>query len=224
MLMIIINNLSKSYNKDGKTNNVLNNLTYNFKTGKMYSIMGKSGVGKSTLIQILGLLDSFDTGTYYINKKSVNNLSTNELAEIRASHIGFIFQSFYLNPNLTVLENVILPLYIKNDLSKIEKYNKGKELLNNLDMLEKINYYPNELSGGEQQRVAIARALVNNPDIILADEPTGSLDKENTKHILSILKQLAKDNKCVIVVTHSDTVSKYVDVELYMKDGKIYEK
>lgn len=222
--MLELKGITKSYIKNNNKTTILKDITYKFEENKFYAIMGKSGAGKTTLIQILGLLDSIDIGDYFINNNKINDLSENKKAEIRALNIGFIFQSFYLNPNLTALENVILPLYIKNTLSYNEKIELGKKLLKKMGLKDRMNYFSRELSGGECQRVAIARSLINNPNIILADEPTGSLDKENELLILDILKKLSQNNKCVIVVTHNEKVLEYADKILRIKDGNLYEE
>lgn len=211
-------NLSKSYTKKGDQFQILNNINFKFETGKFYAIMGESGAGKSTLIQMLGLLCNFDNGNLYIENNNVETLNNKQKALIRNEKIGFVFQSFYLNPLLKAFENVMLPLGVNCKLSQYEKKNKALNILKQLGLEERINHFPFELSGGEQQRVAIARALVNNPSIILADEPTGSLDPKNSKTIFDILKDLSKQGKCIIVVSHSDDIKKYADEVLYINN------
>lgn len=221
--MIKVENIKKVYIKNGEKNTILNNISYTFKRGKFYAIIGNSGVGKSTLMQILGILDDDFEGNIFVDDIKINDLTSDEKANIRAEKIGFIFQSFYLNKNLNVLDNVILPLFIKNELSMKEKYNKAKKILNTLKLQDKYENFPNELSGGEQQRVAIARALINDSNIILADEPTGSLDGKTEQDILKILQSLRNDDKCIIVVTHSEEVLKYADVILKLSNGELVE-
>lgn len=186
--------------------------------------MGESGAGKSTLIQILGILKDFDSGELIIDGKNVEQLNSKEKALIRNKKIGFVFQSFYLNPLLKAFENVMLPLNINCKLSEKEKKKTAVEKLKYFGLTDRINHFPFELSGGEQQRVAIARALINDPDIILADEPTGSLDSKNTKMILDLLRKMADEGKCVIVVSHSDNIKQYADEILYIENNKLSKK
>ena len=223
-IILKCDNLSKSYTKKNKQLNILNNINFAFETGKFYAIMGESGSGKSTLIQILGLLCNFDSGNLYIDNNNTENLKDKEKALIRNKKIGFVFQSFYLNPLLKAFENVMLPLGVNCKLSDKEKKNKALDVLKQVGLDERTNHFPFELSGGEQQRVAIARALVNDPCIILADEPTGSLDPKNSKIIFDILKDLAKQGKCIIVVSHSDDIKKYADEILYINNHSLTKK
>ena len=221
--MIHLQNIDKSYVKNKRKVNVLKNINYKFESKKFYCIMGKSGAGKSTLIQMLGLLLSPSNGDIYLEKTNVAGLSENEKADIRNKEIGFVFQSFYLNPLLNAYENVMLPGYIDKKSTLKEKKERAFLLLKQMGLENRENHYPKELSGGEQQRVAIARALFHDPNIILADEPTGSLDPENEKHILEILKKLSKKGKCVIVVSHNDTIKNYADKILYIEKGTLKE-
>ena len=223
-IILKCDNLSKSYTKKNKQLNILNNISFAFETGKFYAIMGESGSGKSTLIQILGLLCNFDSGNLYIDNNNTEKLKDKEKALIRNKKIGFVFQSFYLNPLLKAFENVMLPLGVNCKLSDKEKKNKALDVLKQVGLDERTNHFPFELSGGEQQRVAIARALVNDPCIILADEPTGSLDPKNSKIIFDILKDLAKQGKCIIVVSHSDDIKKYADEILYINNHSLTKK
>lgn len=223
-IILKCDNLSKSYTKKNKQLNILNNINFAFETGKFYAIMGESGSGKSTLIQILGLLCNFDSGNLYIDNNNTEKLKDKEKALIRNKKIGFVFQSFYLNPLLKAFENVMLPLGVNCKLSDKEKKNKALDVLKQVGLDERTNHFPFELSGGEQQRVAIARALVNDPCIILADEPTGSLDPKNSKIIFDILKDLAKQGKCIIVVSHSDDIKKYADEILYINNHSLTKK
>ena len=176
------------------------------------------------MIQILGILKDFDSGELIIDGKNVEQLNSKEKALIRNKKIGFVFQSFYLNPLLKAFENVMLPLNINCKLSEKEKKKTAVEKLKYFGLTDRINHFPFELSGGEQQRVAIARALINDPDIILADEPTGSLDSKNTKMILDLLRKMADEGKCVIVVSHSDNIKQYADEILYIENNKLSKK
>ena len=221
--MVRLKGLTKYYIKDKQKINVLNKVNYEFLPNKLYCIMGQSGSGKSTLIQCLGLLLKPNDGDILINGKSIKKLKENEKAIIRNKEIGFVFQSFYLNPLLKAYENVMLPTYVNKNIKNSEAKEQAYKLLEKLGLKGRETHYPKELSGGEQQRVAIARALINNPNIILADEPTGALDSINEKKILTILKSLSQKGKCVIVVSHSDRVKEYADVVLRIEDNTIKE-
>ena len=221
--MLKLLNIDKSYNKKNKEINVLKNITYNFEKNKVYCIIGKSGAGKSTLIEILGLLLNFDKGEYYLNNKNISSLKENEKATLRNKELGFIFQEYYLNPYMKAFENVMIPMYLDKTLDNEKRKEKALNLLDKVGLKERVNHYPRELSGGEMQRVAIARSLANNPNIILADEPTGALDPENAQNILDILKKLAKENKCIIIVSHDDRVKKYADKVLLLEDNTLKE-
>ena len=201
----------------------LNNASIDFELGKLYLIMGHSGSGKSTLIQILGLLDNLSSGELYINDVDDNTLTDNEKADIRMKNIGFVFQSYFLNKNINALDNIIMPMYVNPEIKRTQRKEKAINLLKMVGLEERKNHLPSELSGGEQQRVAIARSLSNNPNIILADEPTGNLDESNEEKIMNIFVELKKLNKCVVVVTHNESLRKFADVILKMKDGKISE-
>ncbi|SCI60059.1 ABC transporter ATP-binding protein [Intestinibacter bartlettii] len=181
------------------------------------------GVGKSTLLNILGLLDKPTSGNIEINGKIVNNLKDDELSEIRMNTLGFVFQSFYLNNNLKAYENVEVAMYINKKFSKKEIENRAENLLEILGLSDKKMSFPNELSGGEQQRVAIARALANEAKCILADEPTGNLDKNNEKIVLDCFKNLANDGRTIVIVTHSDSVLEYADKVYCIKNGILEE-
>ena len=214
-----LENCSKNYKKKNNVITILSDVTLNFEKGKFYAIMGKSGAGKSTLIQILGLLDNINNGKIEIDGVDVTKLSESEKNSIRNKKNGFVFQAFYLSPNLNTISNVLLPTYINKDLNEFEALKKANFLLKKLDIYDRASHYPGELSGGEQQRVAIARALINDPDILLADEPTGNLDDENEKIVLSLLKNMSENGKCVIVVSHNKEIKKYADIVLKLENG-----
>ncbi len=221
-MKIEIINCSKKYIKDGKEISVLNNLNYKFLSNKFYVIMGESGEGKSTLINVIAGLIKMSSGKVLYNGKEI--LGNSKLANLRNQKIGLVYQSYLLNDNLTALENVMLPTFLNKKMKKNERHIKATNILNELGLENRINHYPKELSGGEQQRVAIARALINNPDIILADEPTGNLDGKNENYIFNLFKKLVvKRNKCVIVVSHNENIKKYADKVLYLKDGVLLE-
>ena len=216
---IKIKNLTKKYEKN-KSIKVLNNITFNFQPGKTYSIMGPSGSGKSTLLNLLSLIDNPTSGSIEINSNKIkpNNKVENDL--IRAKKIGIIYQDKNLLSDFTALENVYLPnlLIAKEKQNSIEL---AKKLIKNVGMSSRINHFPNELSGGENQRIAIARALINNPDIILADEPTGSLDTDNAKLIFKILFKLKNKNRIIIFATHNRYFANMADCKIMMNDGNI---
>ena len=213
----------KNYNLGKKEIAVLKDINVEFKTNTFYAIMGRSGSGKTTLVNILGLLDNVTNGKYFLNDKDVTNVNSELKSKIISENIGFVFQSFYLNNNLSALENVMLPLYINKNVKKSERKELAKSMLTKFNLGNRINHKPKELSGGEQQRVAIARALINNPKIIIADEPTGNLDSQSEKEVFDILKQISKENKIVIVVSHNPIVKEYADCILEMEDGELNE-
>lgn len=221
--LITLKNVTKNYISRHRNILVLDDISVEFLSGTFYLIIGHSGNGKSTLINILGLIDSKFDGNYTIYSQNISTLNDKDLAKIRMQHIGFIFQDFYLDPYLKAIENVIVPMYINKSIAKENRKSKAIELLDRVGLKERIHHFPRELSGGEQQRVAIARALANDPDIILADEPTGNLDSTNEKMVFEQLKKLSKDGKCVIVVSHSDLAKKYADVVYEIDNHKLHE-
>jgi len=216
---IKITNLSKKYKKN-KTIKVLNDISFNFESGKTYSIVGPSGSGKSTLLNLLSLIDSPTSGTIEINKSKINFNDKIENDHIRAKNIGIIYQDKNLLSDFSAIENVYLPslLFSNNKTVSIEL---AKKIIKNLGLTSRINHYPSELSGGENQRIAIARALINNRDIILADEPTGSLDFENAKQIFKILFNLKNKNRIIIFATHNRYFANMADCKIKMIGGKM---
>lgn len=220
--IITIEDITKTYKNKKRDVEVLKNIDLTFSLGKFYAIMGPSGSGKSTLFNILGLVDTPSSGTYKINGIDTTKLTDKSSSIIRMNNIGFVFQDFNLDPYLNALENVMMPLYLNKKIKKEDREKISKDILTKLNLENRLEHFPNELSGGEAQRVAIARALVNNPNIILADEPTGNLDEELETEIFKILKSLTKENKCVIVVSHSSKIKEYADVVYTLKDGKIF--
>lgn len=216
-------NLKKEYKTSKENLEVLKGINYSFEQGKLYAIKGHSGSGKTTLVRILGLMDDLTSGEYLLYNKTTKSLSDKDSSYYRMKHIGFIFQEYNLNPYLKAYENVIVPMLINKQIKPQNRLSKAENLLSDVGLFERKDHFPKELSGGEQQRVAIARALANNPDIIIADEPTGNLDKKNEKIIFKILKQMAESGKCVIVVSHSDEISSYADVNLLLEDGLLSE-
>ncbi len=219
-----LNNLSKIYVKDKKKIKVLDNINISFSKGNFYGIIGKSGAGKTTLINILGLLDNYDEGEYEIDNILSSNLTEDEKAELRMHKFGFVFQTYYLNDKLTACENVMIPMLINKDIAKDKRKERAIQLLKQFGLEDRINHYPKELSGGEQQRVALARALANDPEVLIADEPTGNLDKENEKLIFDYLKEMTRKDKCVIVVSHNDIINEYADKIYLLESGTLHEK
>lgn len=199
----------------------LRGLNLEIKKGTFLAIIGPSGSGKSTLLNIIGCLDLPTKGKVFLDGHDIERLSEDELAKIRGKKIGFVFQQFNLLPNLTALENVALPMIFQGIKEK-ERIERAKELLDTVGLKERLNHRPQELSGGEQQRVAIARALANDPEIIIADEPTGNLDSKSGKIIMDIFKKFyEKSQKTIVVVTHDPEIASYSQQILKIKDGKI---
>lgn len=221
--IIKLTNLVKDYNTLNKKIEVLKKINYSFDKGKFYAIKGHSGSGKSTLVKILGLMDNPTSGKYLLFNNEVSKLSDKLSSYYRMKHIGFIFQEYNLNPYLNAIENVIVPMLFNAEISKKERKEKAKELLKKVGLENRLTHFPSDLSGGEQQRVAIARSLANSPDILIADEPTGNLDKANEKIIFKLLKEMSNEGKCVIVVSHSDEVDLYSDICLELDNGKLKE-
>ncbi len=214
-----LNNLSKKYKKN-KAFKVLNNINFKFESGKIYSIVGPSGSGKSTLLNLLSLIDLPSSGYIEYNKKKIDTNSSIENDIIRSKNIGIIYQDKNLLSDFTAVENVMMPnLLISNN--KFKSIELAKKLINKLALTSRLDHFPSELSGGENQRVAIARALINEPNIILADEPTGSLDFENAKQIFKILFNLKNKNRIIIFATHNRYFANMADCKIKMIGGKM---
>ncbi len=215
--MINVNNIYKSYG----ALKVLKGVSLTINKGEIISIVGASGAGKTTLLHIIGTLDKPDGGTVEINSIKIFGLSDRKLSVFRNKNIGFVFQFHHLLPEFTALENVCFPAFIAG-VSKSEAENKAKELLNYLGLIDRINHKPTELSGGEQQRVAVARALINNPSVILADEPSGNLDSASAKDLHQLFFTLReKYNQTFVIVTHNQELANMADRKLVMRDGVI---
>ena len=221
--MICLKNISKTYTLGTTKVQALKNINLTVNAGEFACIMGPSGSGKSTLLNIIGCLDKPDEGEVYIDSVEVTGLARNELADVRAAKIGFIFQSFNLIPVLNVYENIEFPLFIKDEKAKKnEKREWIMKLINEVGLQQQIKHKPDQLSGGQRQRVAIARALVTKPKIVLADEPTANLDSETAGAIISLMQKLNKEeNVTFIFSTHDPSITKYATNIYQLKDGKL---
>jgi len=217
--VISINNISKVYEGPPPVK-ALDGVSLNVKEGDLVAIVGQSGSGKSTLLNMIGLLDSVSAGSIEIEGKDISDLTDNELSKFRGEKIGFIFQSFFLLPGLTAQENVAEGLLYQG-ISRSERLEKAEEVLEQVGLGDRLSHLPKELSGGQQQRVAIARALVQDPAFVLADEPTGNLDKESGINILNILKELNNQGKTVIMITHNQEHANMFKKVIELVDGKI---
>ena len=218
--MIHLKDINKTY-QGAQPLHVLKGINLDIEAGEFVSIMGASGSGKSTLLNILGILDNYDTGEYVLDGKLIKNLSESRAAEYRNKMIGFIFQSFNLIGFKTAVENVELPLFYQG-VSRRKRHQQALEYLDRLGLLPWADQYPNEMSGGQKQRVAIARALITQPQIILADEPTGALDSKTSVEVMQLLKKLnAEDHKTIVVVTHESGVANETNKIVHIKDGII---
>lgn len=219
--LIRLYKVSKFY-KMGKTVvKALNKLNFKVYEGEFVAIMGPSGSGKSTAMNLVGALDVPTHGTIYLDDRDIFEFSESDLAQIRGKKIGFIFQSFNLIPNLTVKENVMLPMMFQGtDID--DRTDRAEELLRLVDLGDRMDHYPGEISGGEMQRVAIARSLANDPEVILADEPTGNLDTKTGKIVMEFLEKMNKEGKTIIMVTHdADLAEEYADVVYWLRDGEL---
>lgn len=220
--MISLKAINKYYITGDEKLHALKNINFEVEKGEFLSIMGPSGSGKSTLIKILGLLDNSFEGEYILDGKNIRRLSDDELSDIRNKQIGFVFQNFNLIKNLSIKENISLPMLYQG-ASKRKCEERVLELLKKIDLASKINKYPSELSGGQQQRISIVRSLVNNPDIIIADEPTGALDSHTSNEIMNIFKELNKEGITIIIITHDINVAKETNRIVRIFDGELKE-
>ena len=218
--VIVTDNLWKTYEMGDQQVNALRGVTLRIRHNEYVAIMGPSGSGKSTLMNLIGCLDSPSQGKYWLNGHDVSELNDDELARIRNKEIGFVFQTFNLLARATALHNVELPL-IYNGTPAAERTERAKEVLESVQLGERMMHKPNELSGGQRQRVAIARALVNHPSIILADEPTGNLDSKNSEIIMDELTRLHRTGNTILMVTHNPDLLSYASRVIHMKDGQI---
>lgn len=221
--MIELRNIHKSYTVGHNRLHVLKGLDLTIEAGEMVSIMGSSGSGKSTLLNVLGLLDTYDDGEYRLRDRLMKDLSERQAARLRNEHLGFIFQSFNLIPFKTALENVALPLYYKGVRRSVRNRIAG-EYLERMGLRQWAEHLPTELSGGQQQRVAIARALISQPDVLLADEPTGALDSQTSLQIMEVLRAInAEDGTTLVIVTHEHDISQLTQRIVHLQDGQIVD-
>lgn len=218
--LIELKNINKSYRNGDQELQVLKDISLEVEEGEFVAIMGPSGSGKSTLMNIIGMLDRPTTGEYHLGSEEVAKLGDKKLAKVRNKQIGFVFQQFFLLSKLNALQNVELPL-IYAGVSTSKRRKLAEEFLEKVELTERSHHLPSELSGGQKQRVAIARALVNNPSIILADEPTGALDTKTGNQIMQLLVELNKEGKTIIMVTHEPEIAAYAKRQIVIRDGVI---
>ena len=218
--IIAVENLKKTYIMGTTQVHALQDITVNIHKNEYVALMGPSGSGKSTLMNLLGCLDTPTSGKYWLNNTEVSTMTDDELAHIRNKEIGFVFQTFNLLPRLTALENVALPL-VYAGVSRKERLQKAQDVLDAVGLGDRVTHKPNELSGGQRQRVAIARALVNDPSIILADEPTGNLDTKTSIEIMTIFEKIHKQGNTVIIVTHEPDIAKHTERIVRLRDGLV---
>jgi len=219
-LVIKLRNITRNFPLGNEVVKVLKGIDLDIERGEYVALMGPSGSGKSTLMNLLGCLDTPTSGNYELNGKDVSNMTDDELAEIRNKEIGFVFQTFNLLPRTTALENVALPM-IYAGKSKKERTERASEVLTNVGLADRMDHKPNQLSGGQRQRVAVGRALVNNPTIILADEPTGNLDSKTSDEIMNLFNQIHAAGNTVILVTHEEAIAENAHRIIRLRDGKI---
>ena len=219
--LIEIEGLTKVFYTDEIETHALSGVHMNIDKGEYVAISGPSGCGKSTLLSIIGLLDTPTGGSYTLNAHAVENLNFSQRSRIRNQEIGFIFQSFNLIGDLTVYENVELPLTYRSGMSSTERKRRVQESLERVSMAHRIRHYPSQLSGGQQQRVAVARALAGSPSILLADEPTGNLDSRNAEAVMELLQNLHKEGATICMVTHDPRFARHADRQIHLFDGKV---
>jgi putative ABC transport system ATP-binding protein len=219
--MIRLRGLSRIYQVGGQRIRALDSIDLDIGEGHFVAIMGRSGSGKTTLLNILGCMDTPDEGRYFLEESEVSSMGDDELSHVRNRYMGFIFQSFHLLPRKTALENVLLPRdFHEEGLREIDRQ-RALALLDRVGLSNRIDHRPNELSGGQRQRVAIARALINEPRVVLADEPTGNLDSRTSDAIMELLQELNRDGQTIVMVTHEPDIARRASRQIFMQDGRI---
>lgn len=221
MAILKLTDICKDYQQGREPVRVLKNICMTVEKGDYLAIMGPSGSGKTTLMNIIGCLDVPTSGTYELDGKNLKDLSDDDLADIRNRHIGFVFQHFHLLPKMTALDNVALPL-LYADVPLKERRERAAEALKSVGLGERMDFYPNQLSGGQCQRVAIARAMVGKPDLLLADEPTGALDTKSGDQIMKIFRQLSSDGMTIVMITHEPAIADCADKTYRILDGELF--
>ncbi|MCF2949467.1 ABC transporter ATP-binding protein [Paraglaciecola aquimarina] len=219
--MLELRNIAKSFANGSEVVHALKDISLTINKNEFVAFMGSSGSGKSTLMNILGCLDTPNSGQYVLNSQDVATMDDDTLSAIRNKHIGFIFQTFHLLPKLTAVENVKLPLRYAEDVSEEEADKRANDLLDKVGLGHRKEHKPFEMSGGQRQRVAIARALINKPTVVLADEPTGNLDSKTSLEIMALLTDLHKQGQTIVMVTHEDDIATYAQRVVTMRDGEV---
>lgn len=221
--MIRLEKISRTYRIGGQSIHALDAVDLDIAAGEFVAIMGRSGSGKSTLLNMLGCMDRPDSGDYFLDNNRISDMDDDQLSAVRNRYMGFVFQSFHLLPRLTALENVLLPRRYHSDGVQDSDREKAVALLNRVDLGDRMGHKPNELSGGQRQRVAIARSLINDPKVLLADEPTGNLDSSTSDAIMALLQELNADGQTIVMVTHEPEIADNAKRQIMMRDGKILE-
>ena len=218
--VVKLQDVCRHYTVGGETVKALDGVSFAIHRGEYWAIMGPSGSGKSTLLNILGCLDRPTSGSYWLNGVDVARMADNELSDHRLKNLGFVFQSFHLIPQLSVLENIEMPMFYLG-IPQAERTRRAKELADRVEMSHRLQHLPAELSGGQHQRVAVARALANDPAVLLADEPTGNLDSKTSVQIMALFQELYEQGKTIIVVTHEPDIDAYAHSHIVVKDGRL---
>ena len=221
--MIHLEKISRIYEIGNQSIHALDAVDLDIGAGEFVAVMGRSGSGKSTLLNMLGCMDRPDEGEYLLDNNKISDMDDDQLSAVRNRYMGFVFQSFHLLPRLTTLENVLLPRRYHSDGVRDSDRQKAEEILAQVDLNDRMEHKPNELSGGQRQRVAIARALINDPKVLLADEPTGNLDSNTSDAIMSLLKKLNENGQTIVMVTHEPEIADSAQRQIIMRDGKILQ-